>query len=115
MNLTRFVQRELDIVLLITVLLLASLGITMIYSATFDWEAGSAGTVYQKQILWLCIALVGLGLTLSIPLKYFYAFAYILYGLAMVLLLLVLEFGDRRWFNLGPIHVQQPFRVTQRL
>ena len=52
------------------------------------------------------MAFVALALTVTFPLKFYYAFAYIIYGVAIMLLLAVLEFGDRRWFNLGPIHVQ---------
>ncbi len=106
MNLSRFVSRELDLSLLTAVCLITLLGITMIYSTTYNWELGSAGEVYKKQIVWALIALLGLVLTIAIPLKFYYAFAYILYGMAVFLLVLVLEFGDRRWFNLGPIHVQ---------
>jgi rod shape determining protein RodA len=78
----------------------------MIYSATFDWDLGTAGATYQKQIVWALLGIIAMIITMIIPLKLFYAFAYIIYGLAMVGLVLVLEFGDRRWFNLGPIHIQ---------
>ena len=106
MSISRFVSRELDLSLLTVVCLTTLLGITMIYSATYNWDLGTAGKVYEKQIAWSLIALLGLVLTVAIPLKFYYAFAYILYGIAMFLLVLVLELGDRRWFNLGPIHVQ---------
>ena len=106
MNFSRYIQRELDISLLLAVLATAAIGITMIYSATFNWDLGSAGAVYKKQIVWAALALIALVFTVAIPLKFYYAFAYILYGVAIFLLILVLEFGDRRWFNLGPMHVQ---------
>ncbi|MCZ6634978.1 MAG: rod shape-determining protein RodA [bacterium] len=106
MNLSRFVQRDLDLALVASICLTTLLGITMIYSATFDWDLGTAGQVYKKQIIWSFLAIFALALTLSIPLKFYYAFTYILYGISMVMLVLVLEFGDRRWFNLGPIHIQ---------
>ncbi len=106
MSVTRFIQRDLDLGLVTTVLAATLIGITMIYSATFDWDLGTAGTTYQKQILWAFIALAGMALTIVIPPKLYYAFAYIIYGVAITVLLLVLEVGDRRWFNFGPIHVQ---------
>ena len=106
MNLPRFVQRDLDLALVTSICLTTLLGITMIYSATFDWDLGTAGQVYKKQIIWFFLAIFALALTLSIPLKFYYALTYILYGISMVMLVLVLEFGDRRWFNLGPIHIQ---------
>ncbi|MBK34288.1 MAG: rod shape-determining protein RodA [Gemmatimonadetes bacterium] len=106
MSVARFIQRDLDLGLITTVLATTVIGITMIYSATFDWDLGTAGTTYQKQILWAFIALAGMALTVVIPPKLYYAFAYIIYGVAILLLLLVLEVGDRRWFNFGAIHVQ---------
>ncbi|HCR18711.1 MAG TPA: hypothetical protein DIU35_14625, partial [Candidatus Latescibacteria bacterium] len=93
MNFSRYIQRELDISLLLAVLSTAAIGITMIYSATFNWDLGSAGAVYKKQIVWTALALIALVFTVAIPLKFYYAFAYILYGVAIFLLVLVLEFG----------------------
>lgn len=81
-------------------------GIVMIYSASYNWDMDEAGHVYQKQIAWAVVGLCALALTVWIPLKFYYALAYILYGISLVLLVLVLEFGDRRWFNLGPLHIQ---------
>lgn len=106
LKLTRFLQRDLDPLLLSGVLLATVFGITMIYSATFDWDTGTAGMVYKKQIVWAAVSVVAMVITMAIPLKFFYAFAYILYGIAVLLLVLVLELGDRRWFDLGPVFVQ---------
>ena len=88
------------------VLCAMAIGITMIYSATFNWDLGTAGSTYQKQIVWAFLAIIAMAVTMAIPLKLFYAFAYIIYGLAMAILVLVLEFGNRRWLDLGPIHIQ---------
>ena len=106
MSLSRYIRRDLDLGLLTAVVGAIVIGITMIYSATFDWDLGTAGSSYQKQIVWALLAIVAMVITMAIPLKLFYAFAYIIYGLAMIGLALVLELGDGRWFNLGPIHVQ---------
>jgi len=106
MTLSRFVRRDLDLSLISTLCVLTLLGIIMIYSATYNWDQDIAGRIYEKQIVWSLIAIIGLILTLAIPLKFYYAFAYIIYGIFILFLLLVLEFGDRRWFNFGPINVQ---------
>ena len=102
MNLSYFVKRDLDIPLILAVCITSLLGITMIYSATYNWDLGAAGNVYQKQILWTLFALVALTLTIAIPLKFYYAFAYILYGIAMLLLVLVLELVD--WWIVSRCH-----------
>ena len=91
MNVSRYIRRDLDLGLLASVLVAMTIGITMIYSATFDWDLKTAGSTYQKQIVWALLAVVGMVVTLQIPLKIFYAFAYIIYGLAMVVLATGLE------------------------
>ena len=106
MNLSLFVRRHLDIGLLTAICLGIGVGITAIYSASYNWDLGLAGSIYEKQIIWALLGIVALIITLVIPLKLFYALAYILYGLTIALLILVLELGDRRWFNIGPIHIQ---------
>ena len=106
MNLSLFVRRQLDIGLLLAICLGIGVGITAIYSASYNWDLGLAGSIYEKQIIWALLGVVVMVITLVIPLKLFYALAYILYGLTIALLILVLELGDRRWFNIGPIHIQ---------
>lgn len=106
MSLSRFIRRDLDVSLLAAMCLATLVGITMIYSASYNWDMDTAGHVYEKQIAWAVLGLCALAITVVIPLKFYYAFAFILYGLSLVLLVLVLEFGDRRWFNLGPVHIQ---------
>ncbi len=106
MNLSRFVRRDLDIGLVAAICAGIGVGITTIYSASYNWDSGLAGNIYEKQIIWALIGFVAMGITLIIPIKVFYAFAHIFYGLAVVLLILVLEVGDQRWFDIGPLHIQ---------
>ncbi len=106
MNLSLFVRRDLDIGLLSAICLGIGVGITTIYSASYNWDLGLASNIYEKQIIWTLLGFIAMVITMVIPLKLFYAFAYVLYGLTVTLLILVLELGDRRWFNIGPIHIQ---------
>lgn len=106
MNLSLFIRRDLDIGLLSAICMGIGVGITTIYSASYNWDLGLASDIYQKQIIWASLGFIVMGITMSIPLRYFYAFAPVLYGLTIALLVLVLELGDRRWFNIGPIHIQ---------
>ena len=106
MNLSLFVRRDLDIGLFTAICLGIGVGITTIYSASYNWDLGLAGNIYEKQIIWALLGFIVMIITMVIPLKLFYAFAYVLYGLTVTLLILVLELGDRRWFNIGPIHIQ---------
>ncbi len=106
MNLSLFVRRHLDIGLLLAICLCISVGITAIYSASYNWDLDLAGSIYEKQIIWTLLGVVVMVITMVIPLKLFYALAYVLYGLTIALLILVFELGDRRWLNIGPIHIQ---------
>ena len=106
MNISLFVRRDLDIGLFTAICLGIGVGITTIYSASYNWDLGLAGNIYEKQIIWALLGFIVMVITMVIPLKLFYAFAYVLYGLTVALLILVLELGDRRWFNIGPIHIQ---------
>ncbi|MCE2432970.1 MAG: rod shape-determining protein RodA [Candidatus Latescibacteria bacterium] len=106
MNLSLFVRRDLDIGLFTAICLGIGVGITTIYSASYNWDLGLASNIYEKQIIWALLGFIVMIITMVISLKLFYAFAYVLYGLTVTLLILVLELGDRRWFNIGPIHIQ---------
>ncbi len=106
MILSRVLKQEFDLPLLLSVILATLFGIGAIYSATYNWEYGAAGSIYERQIIWSAIAACALLLTLFVPPKYYYAFAYILYGASICLLVLVLLFGESRWFDLGPFHMQ---------
>ncbi len=106
MVLSRILRQEFDLLLLLSVILATLFGVGAIYSATYNWEYGSVGGIYERQIIWSAIAAGALLLTLIVPPKYFYAFAYILYGISICLLILVLLIGESRWFDLGPFHMQ---------
>ena len=106
MNLSLYVRRDLDIGLLSAICLVIGVGITTIYSASYNWDLDLAGNIYEKQMIWALLGFVAMGITMSIPLRYYFAFAPILYGLTVAFLILVLELGDRRWFNVGPFHIQ---------
>ena len=106
MILSRTLKQEFDIPLLLSVILATLFGIGAIYSATYNWEYGAAGSIYERQIIWSAIAAAAVLLTLFVPPRYYYGFAYILYGVSICLLVLVLLFGESRWFDLGPFYMQ---------
>ena len=112
MNLSRFVRRDLDIGLIAAICLGLGMGVTALYSASYDWDSGLPSDIYEKQMTWVLIGGVALVIAMAIPIKIYYAFAYIFYGLAVALLILVFEWGDQRWFSIGPIYVQ-PSELTK--
>jgi len=107
---------RIDIPFLILLLLLLAVGLGMLYSASFaqsQYDTGyTVSTRYlQKQA---ACALIGLGamVVLSrIPADFWYRMAWPLYGISILLLLMVLLFGQsvngaRRWINIAGLQFQ---------
>lgn len=107
----RRILSHFDWILIGSALLLALFGVAMIYSTH-----GSAGPVlrksfYFRQFLWILIGFVGLLLPIVINWGTIVRFSYVLYGLALVGLLLVAVMGktgmgSQRWISLGPLSIQ---------
>ena len=105
-----------DIPFLILVLLLLTVGLVMLYSASFaqsEYDTGyEISTRYlQKQAVCAGIGLVAMWAFSRIPAQIWYKFAWPLYGVSIVLLLSVLVIGEevngaRRWINLAGIQFQ---------
>ena len=105
-----------DIPFLILVLLLLTVGLAMLYSASsaqsmYDTHYESSTRYLQKQAI---CALLGIGcmvLFSRIPAEVWFRLAWILYGISIVLLLSVLVAGQsvngaKRWINIAGIQFQ---------
>ena len=103
--------RDLDWKLIAAVLALSLIGIALILSARYHADTGSFESYYLRQLLWLFVALLTFTAVIHIPLRDFDFGANVLYGLAIVLLVLVLVVGSsklgdaRRFFSFGPINL----------
>ncbi len=105
-----------DSVFLILVLLLLTVGLIMLYSASSAQSQYDTGyqisTKYlQKQAVCAAIGLVAMYVFSRIPAAVWYRFAWPLYGISIVLLLSVLVIGQevngaKRWINLAGIQFQ---------
>jgi len=99
-----------DWVLLLTVTIIAGLGILNLYSATSTWSVG-ANPVYLKQTYWLGIGL-GIALLACLPdYRHLEYLAWGFYGITLVLLVVVLvmgktSMGATRWIHLGFFNLQ---------
>ncbi len=108
MPIDRRLLLNLDWVLLGAALVLASIGIAMIHSATFS---GHSSGLYLKQAYVLAAALPALLVALSVDYRRLADRAMLFYLGAAALLVHVLLFGPRiagtqRWFFVGPLQVQ---------
>ena len=108
--------KQVDIPFLLLVLLLLTVGLTMLYSASFaqsryDTSYVSSTRYLQKQGLCAAIGLVCMWFFSRIPAKLWMRLAWPVYGLSIGLLLLVLVMGQsvngaRRWINIAGIQFQ---------
>ncbi len=105
-----------DIPFLVLVLLLLTVGLTMLYSASSaqsEYDTGyTISTKYlQKQAVCAALGLICMVVFSRIPADFWYRFAWPLYAISIVLLLSVLVVGEsvngaRRWINIAGIQFQ---------
>ena len=108
--------QTVDLPFLALVLLLLTLGLVMLYSASYaqsEYDTGYAiSTKYlQKQGACALIGLAAMFFFSRIPVRFWYRLAWPLYGVSIVLLLSVLVIGQevngaKRWINLAGIQFQ---------
>ncbi|HWN82655.1 MAG TPA: FtsW/RodA/SpoVE family cell cycle protein, partial [Candidatus Udaeobacter sp.] len=91
---------------------LAVVGILLIYSAATASHFAAMSTHHLRQLLWLGVGLLGFAAAAAIPPTIYDGFrAYVGWGIALVLVALVLFIGEtslgaQRWLNLGGIRFQ---------
>ncbi len=95
-------MKKFDSTILLPTILLAILGLLMIYST------GGKGYLL-KQSLWLGVAIVAMVLVSQIPMRGWYIFSPILYGISILMLILVLAISStypKRWCTFGVFSLQ---------
>ncbi|MCB2231265.1 rod shape-determining protein RodA [bacterium] len=100
--------RDLDWKLIGAALALSLIGVILIMSAQHYAESDYARAYYQRQLIWLAVALVVFAIVIHLPLRLFDLGAYLFYGIAVAMLILVLiigstRMGANRWFAFGPV------------
>ena len=105
-----------DPVFLVLLMLLLSIGLLMLYSASYaqsEYDTGyEISTRYlQKQAVCAAIGLIAMVVLSRIPTDFWLRFAWALYGISIMLLLLVLVAGEsvngaRRWINIAGLQFQ---------
>ena len=113
---TRRVGENVDIPFLVLMLLLLSVGLIMLYSASsaqseYDTHYTVSTRYLQKQAICAGIGLVAMFGFSRIPADFWHRFAWPIYGISILLLLLVLITGQSvngatRWINIAGIQFQ---------
>ena len=108
--------QQVDLPFLSLLLVLLAIGLGMLYSASYAQSQYDTGymisTRYlQKQAACAVIGLIAMVVLSYVPVEIWYRFAWPRYGVSIVLLLLVLFFGQsvngaRRWISIGGLQFQ---------
>ena len=107
---------RVDIPFLLLLLLLLTVGLIMLYSASsaqsmYDTGYTDSTRYFLKQGVCAVIGLVAMAIVSRIPAEFWLRLAWPLYGISILLLLMVLVFGQsvngaRRWINIGGLQFQ---------
>ena len=105
--------KEIDFLLLGTVLFVLCIGFLSLYSASYHKGELIGRNFAFLQFRWIIVGLVGLLIAAGIDYHKFIGVSYVLYGISLLLLILVLLLGEgrlgaHRWFRIGPLGSFQP-------
>jgi rod shape determining protein RodA len=106
----RFVL-HFDWIIFSLAIIIATIGIINLYSATFNVLESYKSPIYIKQIYWITIGLFAMALSFSIDYRHIDRYAYYIFLASLILLILVIPFGRsisgaKRWIHLGIISLQ---------
>ncbi|UCB51861.1 MAG: rod shape-determining protein RodA [Candidatus Zixiibacteriota bacterium] len=104
-------SKEFDLTLLGAALLLAAIGILLIYSAKLHSDSIAERGIYVKQIIWVLVGLSACVLTFFVPLRFYEVFSYLIWVFSILTLVLILmigssKMGATRWISLGGFNIQ---------
>lgn len=107
---------KVDVTFLVILLLVLTVGLTMLYSASYAQSLYDTGYVsstryLEKQAVCAVIGLIAMVVISRIPAEFWLKLAWPLYWFSIVLLLLVLLFGEtvngaKRWINIAGLQFQ---------
>lgn len=99
-----------DYIVLLIVAILLIVGLTAIYSASYQVESPELQANFSRQALWMLIGIIFMMITIMIPTSFYYISAYWLYGLSIIILIVTLlshQVGPvSRWMSIGPLRFQ---------
>jgi rod shape determining protein RodA len=102
--------KHFDLVLTFLYLLLLSIGVVIVYSASYSPNFG-VSDLYIKQIYWLVLGILVYILFSLINYRFLVKYAFLFYvlgllSLSYVLLTGYISMGAQRWVNIGPLRMQ---------
>jgi len=104
---------QIDFILFATVMLLVSIGVIMVYSASSyvaTYEYNNPEFFFIKQSLWACFGFISMIIAIKIDYHIIKKYTGAIMLVTLILLLAVFAFpivnGSKRWINLGPMSIQ---------
>ena len=112
-------EHQPDVVILLAVVALAAIGILMVYSSSamkaYTQYQGDSFKIVGPQVLWAFLGLVAMAVMMRVDYRWLRKVSVAGYGLAIVLLVLVLVpslgikvGGSARWLQFGPLPAVHP-------
>ncbi len=100
-----------DYILVLCTLILTTVGILFIYSASFDDSGVKANNLYIRQIIWAAVGIVLMILTALFDYRKFYNYSPILYIIISIVLAFTWKFGivrnnSRSWIGFSGFSIQ---------
>ncbi|MBM3249235.1 MAG: rod shape-determining protein RodA [Candidatus Omnitrophica bacterium] len=107
----RIVLKNSFLTILILAILIAAIGISSIYSSTYRKEAKPWREAWKRQLLWLIFALLLFIAAANLSYRWLWDGTYVLYGIAVLFLLLVfilgiVRLGAQRWLRIAWFNFQ---------
>jgi rod shape determining protein RodA len=101
-------KENIDLRLIFSILVLLIIGITSVYSATYD---AGASAFFNRQITWAGIGFVIMLAIMFVPFRTIQLLSYPLYGFSIIFLIVVLIVGkivagSKSWFGIGGYGLQ---------
>lgn len=96
---------------IVLMLMLLSIGMGVIFSASYSFRTGKVQPYAMKQLVWFGVAMIPFVAILFIDYKWLLKNAYVFYFISICLLILtafcgVARGGSRRWLKIGPVLLQ---------
>jgi len=100
-----------DWTLLILVLILCTIGVLNIFSASYSFSGAKANPFYIKQLQWVLIGFFCMSIAFCVDYRLICQYAYVLHGIAIFCLIIVFFYGfathgSQRWISLGSFSLQ---------
>lgn len=118
-----FLNNQIDFTLLITILLLLSIGLIMVLSASVPSSLQKYGNSYkffEKQLIFAVAGVIAMWFISKIDYRIYQRFYWLAYGVSILLLVAVLAFGSeshgaKRWIEITKSLSFQPSEIVKFL